>query len=119
MLAGVEKDAGASEEEEGGGAEVGDPAGEEDSWCGAASGESGVDADVVDGHQDHYGAADYVDGGDARGCGWGDYYGGGSNNGAHYSSRVGVDYIAGLAVLRGYRTMVRRRRTGKALGESN
>ncbi len=35
---------------------------------GAAGGESGVDADVVDGHENHDGAADEIDGRDA-GCG--------------------------------------------------
>src|SRR5215472_16024717 len=63
-LARVEEDAGASKEDEGGGAEMRDPAGKEDPGSGATGGEARVDADMIDGHEDHDGSSDYVDRGD-------------------------------------------------------
>ena len=65
MLASIQEDAGPSKEDEGWGAEMGDPAGKEDPGSGATGGEARVDADMIDGHEDHDGSADYVDGGDA------------------------------------------------------
>ena len=82
VFAGIEEDAGAGEEDEGWGAEMRDPPGEEDFECGAAGGKTGVDADMIDGHDDHDGTADDIDGSDTgRGRGSGDDGSGG--NGAH------------------------------------
>jgi hypothetical protein len=58
----VEVRAGAGEKDESWSAEVGDPAGEEDARHGAAGRKAGEDPDVVDGHQDHHGATDQIDG---------------------------------------------------------
>jgi hypothetical protein len=64
VFAGIEEDAGSGQEDEGWGAEMRDPSSEEDSGSGATGGQAGVYADVIDGHDDHDGAADHVDGGD-------------------------------------------------------
>src|SRR5262249_50241559 len=55
------------EEDEGRRAEVRDPAGEEDRRLGAARGDAGEDSHVIDRHEDHGGAAEEIDRGDARG----------------------------------------------------
>ncbi len=75
VFAGVEEDAGSGEEDEGWGAEMRDPSSEEDSGSGAAGGQAGVHAYVIDGHDDHDGAADDVDGRDT-GDGGRSYYDG-------------------------------------------
>src|SRR5262249_38475549 len=67
MAASVEPGAGAGEEYERRRAEVGDPAREEDAGRGSASREAGVDADVVDGHEDHDRASDEIDRANAAG----------------------------------------------------
>src|SRR5437660_1744366 len=87
MFAGVEEDAGSGEEDEGGGAEMRNPSGEEDSGSGAAGGQAGVDADVVDGHDDHDGATDNVDGSDTGDGGRSCYGGSGLKSGAHGTLR--------------------------------
>ncbi len=61
VFAAVEEDAGSGEEDEGGRAEMRDPAGEEDSWCGASGRKARINSHVIDGHEDHDGAADEVD----------------------------------------------------------
>ena len=78
MFTGVEEDAGSGEKDESGGAEMRDPSGEEDSEGGAAGGKTGEDTNVIDGHDDHYGAADDIDGSDT-----GRGRGSGGNGGAH------------------------------------
>src|SRR5207237_9839354 len=66
------------EENERGRAEVRHPPSEKNPRRGTTGGESGIDADVIDRHQDHDRTANQIDGRDARGCG---DRGGGSGRG--------------------------------------
>src|SRR5580765_7192013 len=87
MFAGVEEDAGSGEKNEGGRAEMRDPPGEEDAGSGTVGGKAGVNADVIDGHDDHDGPADDINGHDARGGRGNCYHRGSLNSGAHGSLR--------------------------------
>jgi len=87
VLAGVEEDAGSSQEDEGWGTEMRDPSGEEDSGSGATGGQAGVDAYMIDGHDDHDGAANDVNGCDAGTGSWSCYGGSGLKSGAHGTLR--------------------------------
>jgi len=87
VLTRIEEDAGAGEEDESRGAEMRDPAGQEDAGCGASGGEPGIDANVIDGHEDHDGAAKDIDRGDARRGSWNRDGGSGLQSGAHGALR--------------------------------
>jgi hypothetical protein len=56
----MQKDRDAREKDETGGAEIRDPSREKDVGRNAAGGNSGKDADVIDGHQHHNGASGNV-----------------------------------------------------------
>jgi len=64
-----------------------DPSGEEDSGSGATGGQAGVDAYMIDGHDDHDGAANDVNGCDAGTGSWSCYGGSGLKSGAHGTLR--------------------------------
>ncbi len=66
VLAAVEETAGSRQKNEGRRAEMGDPAGEENCRRRATRRNAGIHSHVVDRHEDHYRAADEVDGLDAR-----------------------------------------------------
>ena len=60
MLARVQEDAGAGQEDECRSAEVRDPASEEDAGRWAAGGHAGKDTHVIDRHQDHHRSSNQI-----------------------------------------------------------
>ena len=83
MLARVQEDASAAQEDECRSAEVRDPAGEKDAGGRAAGGHTGKDPHVINGHQDHHGSANQIDGPDPRVHGRLDCYWAGCHAHAH------------------------------------